>query len=64
VILISLRKMIKTFHGAIYIFHFWTGTDIKNSNNTIMNYQACVPLTVGAQYHTFKLTITNHATTR
>jgi hypothetical protein len=45
-------------------FHFWTGTDVKSSNNSIINYQTCIPLAIGAQYHSFKLTITNQATTR
>lgn len=54
----------KPFIVPYTYFHFWTGVDFKNTNNSTANYQHCIPQAIGAQYHKFKLTITNQATTR
>lgn len=45
-------------------FHFWTGPDYKETNNSLKNYMDCYSSAIGAIYHRFKFTITNQATTR
>jgi hypothetical protein len=54
-------------HPVLYVpytfFHFWTGSDYKTSNS-LLNYMTCHPSSVDAQYHKFKFTMTNQATTR